>query len=194
MTTRETFHAESLAVLRREIPEDLEWIPWSELPALRWRDDDTPVDPIVPRGWLVGAALRGDSEPVAEMRQRAALLHHGDAAALGHWLLRCWIEHDTAKTELTEARLTELRGIAERAAALAQSMGRGGTDAEERFQQLVGQERQRPEPTAMPHQGLLAIVAACADRAIAADIEQYLASYQTERPAQCQALSRLVSS
>ena len=191
-TPRESFHAGSLEILRQEVPEDLEWAPWSELPALRWREDDTAVDPIVPRGWLVAAAMRGDPVPDTEMHERAALFHPGDAATLGQWLLRRWIEHDIAVPELSEARLAGLRDIAERGAALARRMGRGGTHAEKRFQQLVRQEGQRPAPTAMPHQGLLAIVAVCANGAIAADVEQYLASYLQERPAQCQVLSRLL--
>ena len=108
---------------------------------------------MIPRGWLVAAALRGDPEPDAEMRERSALFERGTVAAFGAWLLGAWIERDTAVGELTDERRAELRGIAERAAELALRFGRGGTDPEERFRQLVAQEEDRPAPSALGSPG-----------------------------------------
>ncbi len=192
MTDRERFLAESIEILRREIPEDLEWLPWRELPQMRWAGDRAPIDERLPRGWLVAAAARGEPEPGAGLRERAALFDRADAAALGGWLLRVWIEHDTAQPELSEARKDELRGIAERAAELARRFGRGGTDGEERYRQLLAQEGNRPAPSALPHQGLLAVVAACAGDTAVTDIERYLTTWRGERPEQCRALLRML--
>ncbi len=194
MTDRDAFLAESVKTLRQEIPEDLEWVPWRRLPKVHWAGDGTPVDERIPRGWLVAAAERGRPEPDADLRGRAAMFDRGDATRLGSWLLRAWIEHDTAAPELSEARREELRAIAERAAEMAKRFGRGGTDPEERYRQLLAQEGDRPAPSALPHQGLLAIVAACADGTVASDVERYLAKWQKERPQQCQALLRMLSS
>ncbi len=193
MTDRERFLAEAVEVLRREVPEELEWLAWNEAPALRWRSDAAPVDARIPRGFMVAAAERGEPEPDGAMRSKAALFDRGDAAALGAWLLRAWIAHDTAVPELTDARKAELRAIAERAAALAQRLGRGGTDPEERYRQLLAQEDNRPAPSALPHQGLLAVVAACADATVAPDVERYLEAHRRDRPAQCRALMRMLS-
>ncbi len=194
MEDRDAILTEAVATLRREIPEDLEWLPWRRLPAMRWRGDRAPVDERIPRGWLVTAAGRESPEPDADLSARAALFDPGDAAALGTWLLRAWIEHDTAAPELSEARKTELRAIAERAAEMARRFGRGGTDAQQRYRQLLAQEDARPAPSALPHQGLLAVVAACGDASVAGDVERYLKAWQAERPAQCQALLRMLSS
>ncbi len=192
MAERDAFLAEAVDTLRREIPEDLEWLPWRELPRMRW-DDGTVVDERIPRGWLVRAAALERPEADADLRARAAMFDRDDAAALGAWLLRAWIEHDTAAPELSEARKAELRAIAERAAEMAKRFGRGGTDPEERYRQLLAQEDARPAPSALPHQGLLAIVAACAGGSIATDVERYLTTWQGERPAQCRALLRMLS-
>lgn len=193
MKEREDLRAEAVRILRQEIPEDLEWLPWSDLPAMRWRGDGAPVEAVVPRGWLVATALRRDPEPDGSLERQAVLFDRSDAAALASWLLRHWIEHDTAMPELTDARRAELRAIAERAAELARRFGRGGTDPEERYRDLVRQEEDRPAPSAWPHKGLLAVVAACADGTAVADIESYLATWKEERPEQCRALRQVRS-
>ena len=190
---RDAFLVDAVATLRREIPEDLEWLSWDELPSMHWAGDSAPVDERIPRGWLVAAALCGNPEPDADLRARAAIFDRGDAAALGAWLLRAWIEHDTAVPELSEARKTELRAIAERAAEMAKRFGRGGTDAGERYRQLLAQEASAPAPSALPHKGLLAVVAACGDGSVVGDVERYLSRWQGERPAQCRALLRMLS-
>ncbi len=193
MTDRDRFRAEAVESLRQEIPEELEWLPWGELPPMRWGGDRAPVAEVIPRGWLVAAARLGRPEPNADQRRRAALFDRDDATALAAWLLRAWIAHDTAVPVLDDARKDELRAIAERAAELARRFGRGGTDPEERYRQLLAQEDSRPAPSALPHQGLLAVVAACDDGAVAADVEHYLSAWHGERPAQCRALLRMLS-
>ncbi len=192
MSDREAFRAEAIATLRREIPEDLEWLSWRDLPQMRWADG-MPVDERIPRGWLVAAAGLGCPEPDASLRERSEMFDSRDAATLGAWLLRAWIKHDTAVPELTVARKAELRAIAERAAELAKRFGRGGTDAGERYRQLLAQEDDRPAPSAMAHQGLLAVVAACADESVTGDVERYLSAWRAERPEQCEALLRMLS-
>ncbi len=141
----------------------------------------------------VAAFKRGDPEPDDELRQRAALFDRGDAEALGTWLLRAWIEHDTESPELSEERKAELRAIAERAAEMAKRFGRGGTDPEERYRQLLAQEDSRPAPSALAHLGLLAVVAACAGDEAVAEVERYLTAWHEERPEQCRALLRMRS-
>ncbi len=194
MKERESFRAEAVETLRREVPDDLEWLFRDELPALSWRGGGGLVEELIPRGWLVAAALRADPEPDGAMRRRAALFERDTAAAFGAWLLGAWIERDTAVPELTAAREAELRAIAERAAGLAQRLGRGGTDPEERFRQLLAQEDARPAPSALKHRGLLAVVAASAGAEVVPDVERYLAAHHQERPAQCRALRRMVAS
>jgi hypothetical protein len=193
MTDRESFRAQAVEILRQEIPEDLEWLPWGDVPPMRWSGGGEPVEELIPRGWLVAAARRDEPQPDAELRRQAALFERGDAARLGAWLLRTWIEHDTAVPELGEARKAELRAIAERAAELARRFGRGGTDPEERYQELLAQEANRPVASALPHRGLLAVVAACADDSVVAEVERYLEAWHRERPEQCRTLLAMLS-
>ena len=193
MTERAGLEARAIEILRQEVPEELEWVPWREIPKMHWAEDDSAVDERIPKGWLVLAARRGEPEPDEQVSRDAALFAGASAEALGAWLLRTWIEHDTTENELTEERKSELRAMAERAASLAQRLGRGGTDPEERYRQMLAQETNRPAPSSLPHKGLLAIAAACAGGEVARDVESYLAARHRERPEQCRALLEMLS-
>ncbi|RMH21662.1 MAG: hypothetical protein D6696_05275 [Acidobacteria bacterium] len=192
MKERESWRTEAVATLRREVPDELEEL-LVGLPPVRWRDDAAAVEPLILRGWLVAAAQRGEPEPDAAMRKRAALLDRGDAAALAGWLLRAWIEHDVALPEIGADREAELRAIAERGAQLARRLGRGGTDAEARYRQLLAQEESRPPSSALAQRGLLAVVAACGAGGLVPEVERYLSARAQERPAQSRALLRMLS-
>ncbi len=189
---RSQFEAEMVATVRREIPEELDWLALGQLPPLRWQDDRTTVDAVVQRGWLAAAFLRGAPQASPELRQQARLFEPTDVAAFGQWLLKAWMAHDTHSPELTDTRRDELRIIAEQAAQLAERLGRGGADAKERFEQLLQQESNRAAPSALPARGLLAIVEACANERIVREVETYLRNWRLERPEQSRLLLETV--
>ncbi len=198
MTDRTRFRDAALASARQEVPETLEWIPWRDVPSVRWRDDGTLVDAVVVRGWLVKAALRDDPTPDDEMRRSSALLDDEDTMTLASWLLDQWIAHDTdVPVPITHRRKDDLRAIATKAAELATRLGRGGTDPEERYDGLLVQEANRAAPSALPYQGMLALVAAYADRGPESDVARqvhcYLNTHREARPAQCRALERMMA-
>ncbi len=193
---RADFEANMVAVVRREIPEALDWLMLGEAPSLHWLDDGTAVDRVVDaavdrvvdrvaqRGWLATAFDRGKARANAAIHQVARLFEPASAADFGRWLLNAWIEHDTAQATISDARRAELRATAEQAAQLARRFGRSGADPEERFGQLMQQEENRAAPSALPYRGLLAIVEACADDTISDEVEAYLARHGQERPEQ----------
>ena len=186
------------ATLRQELPDGLAWIPWHDLPSLRWREDALPVDERIARGWLIAAVLRGAPTPDETMQQHASLFDAMDADTLAEWTLRVWIAHDTTTPlPMTAERVDALRSIAVEGARLATRLGRDGTDAEARLRELMDVEANRPAPSALPYQGLLAVVAACvqgeATQRVLVDARGYCDSWHDQRPARCRALARMVA-
>ena len=127
MSTRPDFETATLEALRQEVPESLEWLFVDGWPDVRWQDGDS-ADRRVAKGWMVLADRRQDAAPSAEQRGQAELLDAGDLADLALWILDAWIDHEAEPPPISEARHQELKEMANRAAQLAQRMGRGGTD------------------------------------------------------------------
>lgn len=199
MNDRQDLLDQAIRVLRREIPEDLEWFFRQPLPPLRWARDQAAMDGRLIKAWLVTAIERNDPQANAEQRRRALRVDPSDRQALAKWLLSTWMRHDTERSEITEARRVELHQMAEKAAELARRFGRDGQDAAERYRQLVEQESAQQAPSALPYRGVLAWVAACAAEStfedeIASSVERYVATWQDRRPDQCQALLSMLAS
>ncbi len=193
MTTRDELRDLTVERLRQEIPDVLDWIPWGDLPALRWAADDSPVDRRVPRGWLVLAFERRNPLPDGDLLQQTALFRADDAADLANWLLEGWLALEAAVPEPTAERRAELRGIAEKAARVAKRFGRGGSAPDERFRQLLAQEENRPPSSALPYRGLLAVVGACGDHRAIASAHAFLTTRHPERPDACRVLLRMLA-
>ena len=193
-TNRDAFLEASIQTLRREVPEELEWLFAGELPQLKWQDD-TDTDPRLLKGWLTAADGRGSVEPSAEQKERAGLLSAQSRGEVALWLLRVWMANDTQETsEPSEARKAELREMAEKAAEMSRRFGRGGTDPEERYRQMLAQEGNAAPSSSLPHKGLLSLVAVCGAEVsdtLGKDIENYVGSWQGQRDEQCQALRSL---
>ena len=193
MSTRDELRNLTVERLRQEIPETLDWIPWGDQPPMRWATDDSPVDRRIPRGWLVLAFERQDPVPTDELWQQAKLFRADDAADLALWLLERWLAHDTTTPELTAERRVELRGIAEKAARVAKRFGRGGSDPEERFRELLALEENRPAPSALPYRGLLAVVGACGDHRSVTAVRTFLTSRNRDRAETCRVLLQMLA-
>lgn len=133
---REAFEAQVREVLRDELPEILDEIPWHDAPSLHWQDGGD-VPPEIVRGWLSAAVIRDDPEPSAEQRAQAQLFDEWSRKALSRWIEEVLASLDRPASSLSEERLAQLREQAKTAAMLARKLGRGGTDPGERFRQLV---------------------------------------------------------
>lgn len=156
---RSQFEAQIREVLRDELPEILDEIPWDDAPSMRWADGGD-VPPEIVRGWLSAAVIRDDPEPTAEQRAQAQLFDESSRQALSAWIEKVLASLDRPAPALSEERLAQLREQAESAAALARKFGRGGTDPEERFRQLVELYGGESRPVAA-FRGLLAVADPC---------------------------------
>ncbi len=189
----------AMSTLRQELPEDIEWIPWTSMPRLHWHEDGSLADERIVRGWLIAAVLRGAPTPDLEMTRHAACFDPDDDAMLATWLLDAWIAHDTTPVPpLTDERHEALRDIAARGAELAVRLGREGKDPAARYRELVAVENNHLAPSGHPHKGLLAVVAACTNGDVVQRIRETVARYRdtwsATRPARCRALADMLLS
>jgi hypothetical protein len=86
--------AEARAGLARLKLKGLEWFPFDRIPQLHWVDG-SPVDPLLPRWWVMLAAKVKQPGGNAMMTLWLDRLAPGDAHRLGWMVLTCWIDEDT---------------------------------------------------------------------------------------------------
>lgn len=80
----------------------LDWFPFDRLPTLHW-DDGTPLDPILPRWWLLLSCKLKQPGGNALMNLWLKRLAPGDAHKLGWMVLTCWIDEDVRSPTEEEA-------------------------------------------------------------------------------------------
>ncbi len=85
---------EAEAGLKKAMPKGLDWFPFDALPALTWADGE-PVDPMLPRYWVVLAARLKEPGGNALIDLWLDRLAPGDAHKLGWLVLTGWITEDT---------------------------------------------------------------------------------------------------
>lgn len=94
--------AEAKAGLARTKVKGLDWLPLDHLPALHWANG-SPVDPLLPRWWLVLAAKLKQPGGNALIDLWLDRLAPGDAHKLGWLALSGWIDEDTRSPTEEEA-------------------------------------------------------------------------------------------
>ena len=94
--------AEAKKGLQKALPKGLDWFPFDGLPALNWANG-SPVNPILPRYWVVLATRLKDTGGNALIDLWLDRLAPGDAHKLGWMVLTGWIAQDTRTPSDEEA-------------------------------------------------------------------------------------------
>ncbi len=94
--------AEAKTGLARTKVKGIDWLPLDHLPTLHWADG-SPVDPLLPRWWLVLAAKLKQPGGNALIDLWLDRLAPGDAHKLGWLVLTGWIDEDTRSPTEEEA-------------------------------------------------------------------------------------------
>jgi len=188
--------AEAERVLARPLPESLAGFPFDGLPALRW-SDGTPVEPQLPRAWLIEAASRKQSAPDPVLRRRTAALDPASRTALARFVFEAWRARDAVPTE------AKVQAYAVERATFQIGMRRltsrrlrePVTDAEveELARALVEQVRPEVQGSALPEKGVLAVVGACAGGELVPEIERYVRENSGWRFGQSKALVEMAA-
>ena len=95
--------AEARAGLRAKLPPALGWFGFDQLPTLQWTDG-TPVDPQLPRWWVVLANKVKDPDGSGLFDLYLGRLQPDAAAALGRFVLTSWVAQDVRHPSEEESR------------------------------------------------------------------------------------------
>jgi hypothetical protein len=195
--------------LGKGIPEDLQWFPFDQLPAVHWAENGRVVEAEIIRWWIVQNFKLKNPEPGALLRKYCGSLKTAEREALGQFVLEAWIGEDTAPIARAEAE-KEAMAHAQSSAQAAQYWAQWVKQNPQAAQQMSGftspqktvQEYyedflpgflQQPKGSAVASKGILAVAGACAGAGAAPVVGRYLKQWYGMRAAQCRALIQMLA-
>jgi hypothetical protein len=81
--------------LRKEIPVDLQWFPFTALPSMHWADTREQVDPNVLKWFILQSYKQKKVEPGPILRRYVDQFDRKDRENLGQFILESWMTQDT---------------------------------------------------------------------------------------------------
>ncbi|NJK64190.1 MAG: DUF4132 domain-containing protein [Synechococcaceae cyanobacterium SM2_3_1] len=81
--------------LRKEIPVDLQWFPFTALPSIHWADTFEQVDPNVLKWFILQSYKQKKVEPSPILRRYVDQFDQKGRVILGQFILESWITQDT---------------------------------------------------------------------------------------------------
>lgn len=178
--------------LAKGVPAELDWVPWSALPAVRWHSSSRPLDPETVKGLVAHACRLKAIEPSALLRRYAALFEPADRERLGQFILDGWLKQDT-KPVSREVAEQNARNFARQIHQYAKQHPEyykqwAGRSEDELFAAFLPDALKRVAGSAINSKGILAIAAACCGADAAPSVARYLKEYYGTRAAHGRAL------
>ncbi|MEZ5709923.1 MAG: DUF4132 domain-containing protein [Blastomonas sp.] len=196
---RKAMLKEAEAGLKKALPKGLDWFPFDALPALTWANGE-PVDPLLPRYWVVLATRLKDPSGNALIDLWLDRLAPGDAHRLGWMVLTGWISQDTrmpTEEEANEYALANVDAMLKQnklwAARHPQYAEYYTTDYDVLFAQLKRQKASDYLGTATESKGMLALASRVEGADAAPRIRSFLKDHGS-RTSQARALLDVLAS
>lgn len=196
---REGLARDAAKQLGKGLPKDLEWFPFSALPAVRWHDTQAPVPPDALRWLLVQACKQKSPEPNAVLRKLCGLMEPRDREALGQFVLDAWMSEDVRPATHEEAmvRAREMARMHQQAMQAYPQFYQNdplfNRSLDEIAATLVANLQRQPLASAIASKGLLAVAAACCAERAAPPVQRYLKAWYGTRAAQGKALIAMLA-
>ena len=183
------------AGLAKKKPKGLEWFSFDTLPALHWSDTKKAVDPKVVQWWVIQSVQQKSAACGPLVKRYLAMCEPQEVTTLARHLLSSWIAEDTRTASHEEA--------AERAKKESdQFFAQHGKQQwyldhykskENHYNQLFQGYSAACITSAIGEKGMLALVAAGADRECIRMCEQYVRKHFGTRLAQSKALLEVLA-
>lgn len=173
--------------LGKGVPSSLDWFPFDQLPAVRWRQNGLEVPSSVVKWWICQHCKLNSPEPGALIIRHCSLLRQEDREALGSFILDAWISQDTKPTYTREQAERLARQQAPQWASYYPNRS-----ADSLFRLCLKSLLDECQGSAIKEKGILALVAACGGSKLVPMAERYVRRWYGLRAAQCKALIRML--
>jgi hypothetical protein len=181
--------------LKKGVPSDLEWFPFSQLPAVRWADSGKPVSPRIIEWFLMQGYRLKDAEANPLLRRYCSLFRKDDRERLGRFVLDAWIAKDTKPKHtsdqaavLAEQETAQVAGWAQKTPQYYKDF-----DRQKYYQTAFNRFLVQPEGSQIGTKGILAVSGACCGPDVAPIVHRYIKQWFGYRGAQGKALLQVLA-
>ena len=181
--------------LKKGIPGDLDWFPFSQLPPVRWADSGKPVPTAIINWFIVQACKLKNAEANTTLRRYCSLFQKEDREQLGTFVLEAWIAKDTKPKYTSEQAATEAKRETQYLAAQARKYPQyyANFDEQRFYQTSFNALLIQPEGSQNSTKGILAVAGACCGGDAAPVVHRYIKQWFGYRAAQCKALLQVLA-
>ncbi|HWY25016.1 MAG TPA: DUF4132 domain-containing protein, partial [Nevskia sp.] len=196
---RKTYMAEAAKGVAKGLPKELDWFPWSALPAVHWADSGESVPGDTLRWLLAHAVKQKSAEPNAVLRRFCGMFEPRGREALGQLVLDTWLHEDVRPIPPEEAlrlaagQAQQTWNWMQQAPQYHQDNPLFGRSVAELTAMFLPRHQRTPVGSAVSSKGLLAVAAACAGAGAAAPAARYLKDWYGSRAAQGKALIAMLA-
>lgn len=181
--------------LKKGVPTDLDWFPFSQLPQVRWADSGKPVSPRILEWFLVQGCRLKDAEANPLLRRYCSLFRKDDRERLGRFVLDSWIAKDTKPKHtsdqaavLAEQETAQVAGWAQKSPQYYKDF-----DRQKYYQAAFNRFLVQPEGSQIGTKGILAVSGACGGPDVAPIVHRYIKQWFGYRGAQGKALLQVLA-
>ena len=181
--------------LKKGLPMDLEWFPFSQLPQVRWADSGKPVPPRIIEWFIVQGCRLKDAEANPSLRRYCSLFKKEDRQRMGRFVLDAWIAKDTKPkynseqaSALAQQETAQMAGYAKRSPQYYKDF-----DEQRFYQTAYNRLLVLPEGSQIGTKGILAVSGACCGAEVAQVVHRYIKQWFGYRGAQGKALLQVLA-
>ena len=193
---REALLKEAEKGAAKAAPAGLMWFPFDRLPVVRWSDNETPVEPVIVKWWLIQGFKLKNAEPGPLLRKYCARIKASERAVLGRFVLESWLAEDTAPITRAEAEKRALQ-LAQEHVQMCQSpywpSNSPVKTLDEFYAGFLPGFLVQPKSSAASSKGILSLAGACAGAESVPLASRYLKKWYGLRGAQCRALLQMLA-
>lgn len=181
--------------LKKDVPGDLDWFPFEQLPKVRWADSGKPVPAEVVKWFLVQGCRLGSAEANPTLRRYCSLFQKDDREKLGRFVLEAWIAKDTKPKYNAEQVAALAQQQTQQTASFAKQHPKYYPDFDEAkfYQATLNRLLIQPESSETSTKGILALAGACCGGDAALIVHRYIKQWYGYRPAQGKALLQVLA-
>ncbi|HEU4766260.1 MAG TPA: DUF4132 domain-containing protein, partial [Pyrinomonadaceae bacterium] len=181
--------------LKKGMPKDLEWFPFSHLPTVTWSDSHKPVPTAIIHWFLLQGYKLKTAEANPALRRYCSLFSKDDREKLGKFVLEAWIAQDTKPKYTADQAAAEAQKITQSTAVYAKQYPQHYPEFDEQrfYQSQFNWLVIDPEGSQNSTKGILAVAGACCGSDAAPIVHRYVKQWYGHRAAQCKALLQVLA-